>query len=89
MTKQSLTVLALIAATLVGCGSPMDPNYRGYDIDPQTRAALVSGLLANIGQNNAMMQQNPFAYTMRPAYTPNAMTCTAVPLGLIPSLTCR
>lgn len=90
MTKQTLTVLAMIAAAMTPLllGGCQQPDYS--HLDPQTRAALVSGLLANIGQNNAAMQQNPFAGPMyQPAFAAPRMTCVRQPLGLIPSLTCN
>lgn len=88
MTKQTLTVLAMIAAAMAplllgGCGPRPDYSH----LDPQTRAALVSGLLANIRQNNAAMDQNPFATMM---YQPHRSTnCLGSVAGSFYSINCN
>lgn len=89
MTKQTLTVLAMIAAAMAplllgGCTD--QPQYTG-PIDP-ARAALALGYMQLLQSSNAAMQ-NPFAGTMQPVYTSPRLTCTRQPLGLIPTVNCQ
>lgn len=89
MTKQTLTVLAMIAAAmtpLLFAGCAPQPQYAG-PIDP-TRAALALGYMQMLQSNNAAMQ-NPFAGTMQPTYSTPHLTCTRQPLGLIATWNCQ
>jgi hypothetical protein len=75
-----------VAAALLVAGCAQQPQYSG-PVDP-ARAALVLGYMGMLQQQNAA--PNPLLSVwanQRPA--PNPMTCTATPMGLIPSFTCR
>jgi hypothetical protein len=71
--------MALILG-LAGCGG--GDGY-GYQMDPQTRAALIGGMIQNNQQQQMYQQQNLWQtqqnlYRAQPAYNPRSCTTSYI-----------